>query len=130
MEMCYDRALVMPSSCVIVNDEEMTYVQGGANGWWNSRRTIATLIDVALIVITAGQALASQAALKAFLKANKNKIAYQIRGKLMQKFAVTASSWIFTGINIALTVAGSSLGGMIAYGLDWADGNLNGYVLG
>ena len=29
MEMCYDGALVMPSSYAVMNEEEMTYVEGG-----------------------------------------------------------------------------------------------------
>lgn len=30
MEMCYEGALVMPSSYAVMNEEEMTYVEGGA----------------------------------------------------------------------------------------------------
>ena len=30
MEMCYDGALVMPSSYAVMDEEEMTYVEGGA----------------------------------------------------------------------------------------------------
>ena len=29
MEMCYDGALVMPSSCALMSEDEMTYVDGG-----------------------------------------------------------------------------------------------------
>lgn len=29
MDMCYDGALVMPSNYVVMNEEEMTYVEGG-----------------------------------------------------------------------------------------------------
>lgn len=29
MEMCYDGALVLPSSYVVMNEEEMTYTEGG-----------------------------------------------------------------------------------------------------
>ena len=31
MEMCYDGALVMPSSYAVMNEDEMTYVDGGIN---------------------------------------------------------------------------------------------------
>ena len=31
MKMCYDGALVMPSSYVVMNEEEMTYVEGGVS---------------------------------------------------------------------------------------------------
>lgn len=37
MEMCYDGALVMPSSYAVMNSEEMTYVDGGVSAkvkWW------------------------------------------------------------------------------------------------
>ena len=37
MEMCYDGALVMPSNYVVMDEEEMTYTQGGwciENKWW------------------------------------------------------------------------------------------------
>ena len=38
MDMCYDGTLVMPSNCVVMDEEEMTYVDGGqivsgAGGW-------------------------------------------------------------------------------------------------
>lgn len=32
MEMCYDGALVMPSSYALMDEEEMTYVEGGVTG--------------------------------------------------------------------------------------------------
>lgn len=32
MEMCYDGALVMPSNYAVMNEEEMTYVEGGWSG--------------------------------------------------------------------------------------------------
>lgn len=31
MEMCYDGALVMPSSCAVMCEDEMQYVDGGVN---------------------------------------------------------------------------------------------------
>lgn len=37
MEMCYDGTLVMPSSYAVMDEEEMTYVEGGwciENKWW------------------------------------------------------------------------------------------------
>ena len=29
MDMCYDGALVLPSSYAVMNEEEMTYMEGG-----------------------------------------------------------------------------------------------------
>lgn len=31
MEMCYEGALAMPSSYAVMNEEEMTYVEGGVS---------------------------------------------------------------------------------------------------
>ncbi len=35
MDMCYDGALVMPSNYAVMDEEEMTYVEGGANISYN-----------------------------------------------------------------------------------------------
>lgn len=35
MEMCYDGALVMPNNYTVVDEEEMTYVDGGAQVYLN-----------------------------------------------------------------------------------------------
>ena len=43
MEMCYDGALVMPNNYAVVNEEEMTYVEGGA--YRSSVTTLAAAKD-------------------------------------------------------------------------------------
>ena len=41
MEMCYDGALVMPSSYAVMNEEEMTYVEGGGTKtYYNKASTL------------------------------------------------------------------------------------------
>lgn len=42
MEMCYDGALVMPSNYVEMNEDEMTYTEGGA--WYISNRGIKNVL--------------------------------------------------------------------------------------
>ena len=37
MELCYDGALVLPSSYVVMDEEEMTYLEGGNNVYPMSR---------------------------------------------------------------------------------------------
>ncbi len=54
MEMCYDGALVMPKNYAVVNEEEMTYVEGGARftvyGTAKSIRTrLSTIIGASLV---------------------------------------------------------------------------------
>ena len=55
MEMCYDGALVMPSGYAVMDEEEMTYVEGGAS---ISRRTfswgVSITIGIAVTALTAG----------------------------------------------------------------------------
>ena len=43
MEMCYDGALVMPSNYAVMNEDEMTYVDGGVSArirWWGIQITL------------------------------------------------------------------------------------------
>ena len=44
MEMCYDGALVMPSSYAIMNEEEMMYVEGGI--------AVPTAVGIAVSAVT------------------------------------------------------------------------------
>lgn len=129
MEMCCDGALVMPRSYAVMSEEEMTYVEGG-NGWYNSRGFIAAAIDIGIAVVTAGQAIAGIYAIKAFLKSNSRKIVKNVSKTLLKYFGSVSASVVSCAIDVALIAAGTSIGGLIAYGLDYADGKLNGYVFG
>lgn len=55
-EMCYDGALVMPSNYAVVNEAEMTYVEGGGIIAWTFATTggIAAFIAGALAGAVAG----------------------------------------------------------------------------
>ena len=46
MDMCYEGTLVMPSNCVVMDEEEMTYVEGG---FYISYNTIRGVILTACI---------------------------------------------------------------------------------
>ena len=50
MEMCYNSELVMPNNYVVINEEEMTYVDGGWDLKWNVTKTwgIPTGVNVTL----------------------------------------------------------------------------------
>ena len=52
MEMCYDGALVMPSSYAVMNEEEMTYVEGGSLtiNRENIRKALACAVGAALTI--------------------------------------------------------------------------------
>ena len=63
MEMCYDGALVMPNNYAVVNEEEMTYVEGGfsiSSKWYGFR---VTLSDHEAEVISNASNFAAAAAL-------------------------------------------------------------------
>lgn len=49
MEMCYDGALVMPSSYAVMDNEEMTYVEGGKIKI--ARGIVAAAVDVVGLLI-------------------------------------------------------------------------------
>lgn len=56
MEMCYDGALVMPSSYAMMTEDEMTYVEGGAetegyqlNGW--AKALVVGVVAVASVAV-------------------------------------------------------------------------------
>lgn len=43
MEMCYDGALVMPSSYAVMSEEEMMYLEGGAFKWKTVGKSLKNL---------------------------------------------------------------------------------------
>lgn len=128
--MCYDGALVMPKNYAVVNEEEMEYIDGGKNGWWNSVGFIGGAIDVAIICFTAGQAIAGIGAMKTFLRQNGRKLVKNVSKKIMKMVGSVSANIVTAAIDIALTCFATSIGGLIALGLDIVDGKRNGYVLG
>lgn len=48
MEMCYNEALVMPSNYVAMNENEMTYVDGGGTGYLTFKKSTITTAIAAL----------------------------------------------------------------------------------
>lgn len=129
MEMCYDGVLVMPSKFIAIGEEEMTYVEGGYT--INiSTSTAATIIDVGMIVATAGLAATN----------NLGKIAAKIGWTKLKKYARTAAISCLRKsglsyarakiganmcVDILQCVSGLSVGAAIAEALDRVDGNNN-----
>lgn len=52
MDMCYDGVLVMPSDYAVMDEEEMTYVEGGISAWTKAA-IIAGIVVVAAAVTVA-----------------------------------------------------------------------------
>lgn len=59
MEMCYDGALVMPSSYAVMNEDEMTYVEGGAT--YRGKAALNQLTNMAAVVLGYAGTVASLA---------------------------------------------------------------------
>lgn len=89
--------------------------------WWNSVKWVGRAIDVLLIVISAGKTHMAMKALRTFLKKNKNKVVYQIRGKILSLFGRTVASALPQILEVAFTLLGTSLGELIAKAIDYAD---------
>lgn len=122
--------LVLPNNYVALEQEKMMYTDGGGVGynWWDSRGTLATVFDVGLAIYTGGATIFSAVAIKNAIKANKGAMTRTLRGLIIKHVGSAASLLAGTAVDVALNVAGFSLGGALAYGADWADGRLDGYV--
>ena len=82
MEMCYDGTLVMPSSYAIMNEEEMTYLEGGATvSYRGTASDIRKRLDVVIAVTALG--IVDIAALGALLGNVKGAIVGAIGGTIL-----------------------------------------------
>ena len=135
--MTYNGALVMPSSYAVMNEEEMTYVEGGGLGkhWYNSTGFIGGAIEGLLYLVPVLAAVSKATKLGKGLSAAMKLVGISkealISGltKIGQKVCskITKSA-VSKAIGFVWTVGGMSLGGIIATGLDYADGCKDGYI--
>ncbi len=102
------------------------------NGWWNSVGNVGTAIDVALIGVGLGVSIKTGNALAKLLKTNAGKeLTRTVRAKIIGLFGTSAGALVSASIEAALTITGSSVGNLIAKGIDLVDvRKRNGYVFG
>lgn len=122
MEMCYNGELVMPKNYINVNEEEMTYVDGGYNF---SRTWVAVGVDI--IALALCPALAP---IKAMGKAAAQSLVKKYLPNLAGWAAKAASTVLGVSINVTSGAIGSlisgnlwcltSVGGVISLILDYA----------
>ena len=126
MEMCYDGALVMPSSYAVMDEEEMMYVEGGigAPNW-----LVGGAINLAISAAFGGiGSFFSSVAKKAFSEASKRIFAQQLKKKLIAKgIAASLAAGICGFIPSLLTLVGGILdpGGFLAKQFDKRDRKKN-----
>lgn len=104
--------------------------------WYNKVSNVAKAIDIAIIAITAGKSLVGIKAIRAFLKANRRKLVQNVTKQLTKMIGSYAATFLPAAIDAALTLFGTSIGDLIARGLDYVDPywgrgyrRNNGYIL-
>lgn len=126
MEMTYDGALVMPIGHVLMEEEEMTYVEGGR---WIYTDPIAWGIDLALVAtglnISAIGTLSTRG-----LSSLAKKVWPKISGKVASYLGQVTASAIGSVIGrlsfaTGIIASATSLGGIIALAVDAYDGKLD-----
>lgn len=91
---------------------------------------VAAAIDIALIaagIVSSGVA-ASQ--IKTILRANRTNITRVVEKTILAKVGISVGSVVGAAIDIALVIVGTSLGEIIAKGLDRVDGRNDGLIFG
>lgn len=104
MEMCYDGALVMPSSYAIMNEEEMTYIEGGGTTFSLSKSKcaqLATYIYLGGFGVTTSIALA---AISGELKAAGSAIVSLIKNVCTVSMGIVATLALTNIVSFAVNV--------------------------
>ncbi|EOE6380005.1 hypothetical protein ACKO6X_002805 [Enterococcus hirae] len=96
--------------------------------WYNKRSNIATAIDIALIAVGIGATAKTSSTVIKLIRANRKNITRTVERKIAKTLGKSAASWVGTAISIGLTLEGTSVGDLIAKGLDKADGRYDGYI--
>lgn len=124
-------ALQLPTSYVDIDSDEMEYVDGGGLGkeWYNSVKAVGIYADVAIIAISGGMGAFSTIAARNYIRSIIGKEVSRRIARKLTAYVGSAVAGLFTSsLDIALTIVGTSLGGIIAEAMDRVDGKNDGYV--
>ncbi|HGV8386788.1 hypothetical protein [Enterococcus faecium] len=104
-------------------------MRGVGKNWWNSTGFVAGGIDAGLIVLGLGLANSSVNTVKAIIRKNKRNIARVTENVIVAQIGITTvRGKALAAVEIALALAGTSAGGLIAEGLDRVDGRNDNYL--
>lgn len=122
MEMTYDGALVMPSGCALMDEEEMTYLVGGGAGQAVAYQVVKVGVNAVFNSLLGGGSLgAIRSVISAFGTAT---IKSTIKTALLKWVSARVANAIVGGIvGKLLDFATFSVGGAVAEILDRADGS-------
>ncbi|WP_301358355.1 hypothetical protein [Enterococcus spodopteracolus] len=104
-------------------------MRGVGKNWWNSTGFVAGIIDVGLIAIGLWTAWSNLSAVRTLLRDNRKNITRMVEKQILAKAGFGVSGLLSSMIDIALTIASTSVGGVLAEGLDRADGKNDNYIL-
>lgn len=118
MEMCYDGALVMPSSYAVMNQDEMTYVEGGI-----ACKTLGRIIDGGITIISLLCGIGSGVSMiREILRRNTKGAIMVLTSTALRWAGLSLASSTISGLYGALSFFTScTIGNAIAYGLDRID---------
>lgn len=135
MKKSYDEVLVLPDSYVVMDEEEMMYVDGGRKKCAVSTWIVGAAIDVGLTAIGVWNASAIGWLMGKGLSKLCSKISKKVGGKIIGKILkstvlqTTLGSFITSKLGMFGTALGmTSLGGMIATVWDLWDGSMDNKV--
>lgn len=113
-----------------LGQDEMMYLDGGGVGknWWNSRGAVGGAIDGIIWLVPALKSLNELAKVGKLVKAGRVYIRENINSALKRVWLSALSGVVLGAVNLIIGLAGSSIGSLIAYGLDRADGRNDGYI--
>lgn len=118
MEMCYDGALVMPSNYAVMNEDEMTYLEGGIKC-----KTLGKIIDCSITVISFMCGVGSGVKMiREILRRNSKGAIMVLTSTALRWAGISLASNVVSGLYAVLTAfTNYTIGNAIAYGLDRID---------
>ncbi len=120
MDMCYEGTLVMPSSYAVMNEEEMTYVEGG---FTIQSSTLAKCIDIFAGVVALAVGIWSGVGLLKEIARRNAKGLLVCATRLAVKYAkICIADAVISGIsNLISVICNMSLGNGIVWALNRFD---------
>ena len=128
--------LVLPNNYVVLEEEEMMYLDGGGFGknWWNKRSAVGIAIDAIATLIPVLGAFHGMRAVGTLARQGRVYIRTNIDKALRQARVGFATALVGVIVDALFLVYGGSVGSWIAAAADYADKwggsfGYDGYVL-
>ncbi|MGM9904476.1 hypothetical protein A5844_000491 [Enterococcus sp. 10A9_DIV0425] len=104
-------------------------LRGFGKNWWNSTGFVSGVINVGLIAIGLWTGASNLIAVRALLRNNRTNITRMVEKQILSKVGISVGGLLNSMINAAMAISASSVGGILAEGLDRADGRNDNYIL-